>query len=497
MLLDEHITWSGEATIRSEYEGRWNWLFGANYQDDSAPGTDVPVWDYQADAELANFAVFDITTLSAFSQGVTHICGGPCLFQPGDPDDPFIRFRSDTDTKTAGVFLDGGVDITEKLHFQAGVRYSWTERLMRDTGHIDFIAESLDFLDAATFGFLTLSAPVCALIGNPAGCGLLQAQTPTTPLTTANTAFVLPILGTRKEETWDSVTGRARLSIARRKDSCSTRAIAAASVTAASTSSSPPRSTLKKSTRTRSARRTRCSTAACCSTRRSSTTTSPIASSPEVVNNVTTTVNAPEAQIYGVELQWIWAPIDRLQISSNVGWLHTEITADLFSQDNTVSATNPNGFCPFKPVGDQHGVGPTCDGALPQNLNGNVLPRSPEWNSSVSASYSLETSGGTLTPRVDFAHRGAVYYRQYENPLDRQGGYTRTDARLRFDFAARPLWVEVYAQNLEDNDKIKTQLEVQLNWERYYWLAAPQTFGIRFGWKFAGEEPSDMWQVGS
>jgi hypothetical protein len=184
--------------------------------------------------------------------------------------------------------------------------------------------------------------------------------------------------------------------------------------------------------------------------------------------------------------------VDRLQISSNFGWLHTEITADFLSQDNTVSKDNPNGFCPFKPVGDRHGVGPTCDGAPLQNLKGNVLPRSPKFNYSLSAQYGLETSIGTITPRVDFSYRGAVNYRQYENPLDEQDAYTRTDARIRFDLAAKPLWIEAYAQNLEDNDKIKTQVEVQLNWPRYYWLAAPRTFGVRIGWKFSGDSARDM-----
>ena len=74
-----------------------------------------------------------------------------------------------------------------------------------------------------------------------------------------------------------------------------------------------------------------------------------------------------------------------------------------------------------------------------------------------------------------------------ENPLDYQAGYTRTDARIRFDLASKPLWIEGYVQNLEDNSRIKTQLEAQLNWKRYYWLAAPRTFGVRLGWKFTSD----------
>ena len=188
----------------------------------------------------------------------------------------------------------------------------------------------------------------------------------------------------------------------------------------------------------------------------------------EVQNNVTTTVNAPAARIYGIELQGIWQPTDRLQLTANAGWLHTEIVGDFESQDNTTSASNPSNFCPGNPAGQRHGAGPNCLGAPLQNLKGNVLPRSPKFNASLSASYEYEMANGVLTPRVDFSYRGAVFYRQYENPLDRQAAYTRTDVRLRYDLASQPLWFEAYVQNLEDNQTIKTQLETQLNWARYY-----------------------------
>jgi iron complex outermembrane receptor protein len=509
VLLDTHRTWSGEATIRSEYEGKFNWLFGANYQDDSAPDTDVPVWHFQADAELANFAVFDVFGgFSAFTPDAQAVCNGPCLFRPGDPDRAFIRFKSDVDTETAGVFADASYDLTEWLRFQAGVRYSWTSRIMRDTGNLDILTEPFDILDPGTFAFLTFDAATCAFLGFPpaTGCGLLQNQVPSTPLTPGNVAFLLPIKGDRdantanttavvKDRDWDSVTGRFRVELRPWEnqlfyagysrgerhggfnffvnDSFKSETINAYEI-GAKNSLFDNRMILNSTFFWYDFENRFIN---------------------ETQNNVTTTVNAPESQIYGIELQWVIAPTDNLQISGNVGWLHAEITSDFFSQDNTTSVSNPNGFCPFNPVGMRHGVGPTCTGAPLQNLKGNVLPRSPKWNASMSTQYVFETSAGTLTPRIDFAYRGAVFYRQYENPLDRQGSYTRADARLRFDLANKPLWIEIYAQNLEDNDKIKTQVETQLNWKRFYWLAAPQTFGIRFGWKFAGDSARDVWPL--
>jgi len=519
VLLDKHKTGSGEATIRSDYEdSRFNWLFGTNYQWDSAPNTDVPIWSYQQQAELANFAVFDVNTFTTTTAATTPICGGvACVFTPGDPNHPFIRFKGDTDTQTVGVFGDGGVDITEQLRFQAGVRYSWTERIMRDTGYLDILLEPYDVV---TDGFCgVLGIPGAGTPGNvlypKENCfnfavapGFLQPQVGAAPtLNAGNTAFLLPINGTRKEKTWDSVTGRARLewrpadeqlfyvgySRGERHGGFNWFQAAPFDSETINAYEIGAKNSLLDG-------RLLLNTTFFYYDFKNRFIT-------EVQNNVTTTVNAPAAVIYGLELQWIWAATDRLQISGNAGWLHTEISEDFLSQDNTTSASNPNGFCPTKTypftvgsffgglpaVGDRHGVGPTCDGAPLQNLKGNVLPRSPEFSIAASAQYVFEMGSGTLTPRLDFAYRASVNYRQYENPLDEQGAYTRTDFRVRYDLASTPLWFEAYIQNLEDNQNIKTQVEPQLNWSRYYWLAAPRTFGVRMGFKFAGASAGDLW----
>lgn len=534
-LFSTNKTWSAEATVRSDYDNRWNWVFGSNYQRDRAPDTDVPVWNYGANTQLANFAVFDLFAnpltegpFSPYTAAAQLVCDGPCIFQPGDDDRPFIRFQSDTTTETVGVFFDGGVDLTEQFHLQAGVRYSWTSRDMNDFGHLDILVEPYDVV---TDGFCPAVLGVPSLgpfdLNPKENCfeilvapGILQPYLPpgSPTLNASNVAFLAPWRGNLnqftsnavpvvKEKTWDSVTGRVRFEWRPIEDQLfyvgysrgerhggfnffsvdpfKSEKINAVEVGAKN--SLLDGRLILNSTFFYYDFKNRFIT--------------------ETENNVTTTINVPESVIYGLELQWIWAPTDALQLSGNAGWLHTEITSDFFSQDNTTSVGNPNGFCPTKvypntpgslfaglpAVGDWHGVGPTCDGAIPQNLKGNVLPRAPEFSVSASAQYAFEMDAGTLTPRVDFAYRDDVNYRQFENPLDRQPAYTRTDARIRYDLASKPLWFEAYIQNLEDNGKIRTQVETQLNWKRYYWLAAPRTFGVRLGWQFGGASAGDLW----
>jgi len=529
VLLDRHKTWSGEATIRSDYDARFDWLFGLNGQKDDAPNTNVPIWNYQASAELANYAVFDaFSSLSASSTEFQAICGGPCIFQPGNPDHPYIRLKSDVDTETIGIFADGGIDITEQFRFQAGVRYSWTKRQMQDESHLDILAEPYDII---TDGFCGAIFPGADVVGHPLypkeNCFenfirpfALQPQVGPAPLLTAgNVAFLLPLKGNRdqntlnatevvKSESWDSVTGRARIEWRPVQDQLfyagysrgerhggfnfvpSTESFDSETINAYE---------IGAKNALFDGRLFLASTAFYYDFENRFIV--------ETVNNVVTTVNAPKAEIYGVELQWIWAATDQLQLTGNIGWLHSEFTKDFITQDNSVSAANPTGFCPTKvypftpgsffgglpAVGDRHGSGPTCDGGLNQNLKGNVLPRAPEWNVSASASYAFEIESGVITPRLDFAYRSEVFYRQFENPLDRQKAYTRTDLRVRFDLASQPIWFEVYGQNLENNQKVKTQVTTYLNRPRNYWLAAPLTYGARIGWNFTGATASDLW----
>jgi iron complex outermembrane receptor protein len=531
VLLDRHKTWTGEATIRSDYDASFDWLFGVNYQNDEAPRTIVPIWNYQAAAELSNFAVFDGFNFSALSPELAgRMCTGPCIFQPGDTDHPYILLRSDVDTETVGVFADGGVDITDQIRFQAGIRYSWTSREMQDTSHLDVLIEPYDLV---TDGFCP------SVLGVPTFFGfdlfpkencfeifvapfVLQPQTnPFSPntLDASNVAFLLPLKGNRdrntlnatpviKEKTWDSVTGRARLewrpaeghlfyfgysrgerhggfNFVPSQEAFDSETINAFEI-GAKNALLDGRLLLN-------------STAFYYDFENRFIV--------ETINNVVTTVNAPAADIYGIELQFIWVPTDALQFEGNIGWLHSEFSKDFFSQDNSSSTSNPTSFCPTKvypntpgsvfgglpAVGDRHGTGPTCDGAPPQNLKGNVLPRAPEWSVSLGGQYAFEMAAGTLTPRLDFSYRGAVYYRQFENPLDRQDAYTRTDLRLRFDFADAPVWVEVFGQNLENRKKVKTQVSTYLNRPRNYWFATPLSYGVRVGWDFTGGSAAELW----
>lgn len=207
-----------------------------------------------------------------------------------------------------------------------------------------------------------------------------------------------------------------------------------------------------------------------------------------VLGNVTTTQNIGDARVMGVELSVQYQPTPSLRVNASLGWLDSEILDDYFTEDNGIRPGNENGYCPGNRAGDRHGGGPTCgngaDSAPQINLKGNPLPRSPEWSIAVGVEYSFPLrSGATVTPRLDVAWRDSYNLGQYNNLLDHQDSYTKTDLRLRYTTRGGQWYAEAYVENLEDEDSVRTQFESRTVHPQFY-LAAPRIFGARVGWDF-------------
>jgi hypothetical protein len=90
---------------------------------------------------------------------------------------------------------------------------------------------------------------------------------------------------------------------------------------------------------------------------------------------------------------------------------------------------------------------------------------------------------GTLTPRVDFYYRDAITFRQYDNPKDVQGRFTRTDVRIRWQDRKDRLWAELFGRNLE-NQAVKTNQEIQNALNRVHYYDPPVAGGFRVGVAF-------------
>ena len=503
VLLDTHKSVTQELTFQSDYESRLQWLVGTNWQRDRAPSTRVPVWNFQQQAAAGNFIILDAAKLQSFDASPADICqGGSCFFSPLPADYAAVELDADTTTEAVGVFVNAWLDITDWFQLIGGVRWSQTQRDFDDASRFDVFAEVLDVVPQATFNLIRN-----IFYGGPAG-----------PMNINNTAIMLPLRGNRilqgidlnadfdfddpgelapnagipdTERTWESVTGNIRAEFRPTDTSLLYAGFAIGErpggfnfvegYTGMPGFDAEKIKAYEIGAKTTIADELLFNVAGFFYDYDNKFIT-------QVVNNVASTENGKKAEVFGVEVQGLWVPTERLRVNAAIGWLSAEYASDFFSEDNSLGPDNPTGFDPAGLPGRRHGVGP---GGLPrmaENLNGNPLNRSPDWTVSVGAEYEIDLgANGLIKPRLDFAWRDEVYHRQYKNPLDRQAAYTKTDLSVHWEReAGAGLWGEIYVQNIEDRKKVKTNLESATT-HRTFWLAAPRTFGARVGYTWAGD----------
>jgi iron complex outermembrane receptor protein len=142
------------------------------------------------------------------------------------------------------------------------------------------------------------------------------------------------------------------------------------------------------------------------------------------------TLNAAEAKARGIEVELQAIPIDGLLLTGMLGFLDARY-------DSFPNSTNPLG------------------GAAPLDRSGERLPNAPEYNSLVSAQYSIPIAlegwlGGFLTPRIEWAYRDSEMFVGPELPQATQGSYHLINARLSYDFLGDRAQVALWGRNLAD-----------------------------------------------
>jgi outer membrane receptor protein involved in Fe transport len=216
------------------------------------------------------------------------------------------------------------------------------------------------------------------------------------------------------------------------------------------------------------------------------------------LNEDTSNVNA---NIYGVEFESVWEPVDRLRLNAEVGYLHTSIgpgqSIDIFDLTQgdrnltylksltsaCVGATSgvaelvklvdeglepasiltsacptaaaPNG--PYassnpslNPLASLGVVLPTSTG-VPVNLDGKQLPNAPEVTLSFGAQYRMDLGEDwTATLRGDVYYQGSEYTDIYNDPANALKSWENINTSLTFERSNWGLQVQLYCKNLLD-----------------------------------------------
>lgn len=149
----------------------------------------------------------------------------------------------------------------------------------------------------------------------------------------------------------------------------------------------------------------------------------------------TSVLEAPGAEIYGIEAELTWLATDRWSFGGNFSFTPSKYTEDLFIQDPAQLDT-PESLFPDA-------------NALTQNINGNQILQVPELKYAGWARYLLPLDGGS---KIEFFSVynwiDEVYYSPFEAESEKADSYDRLDFRATWSSAGDNWTVSAFVNNV-------------------------------------------------
>lgn len=184
------------------------------------------------------------------------------------------------------------------------------------------------------------------------------------------------------------------------------------------------------------------------------------------INGGVVTRNA-DADIWGLEAEFMFAPARGWLIDTNLSYLNTEI-GTFFSEDAANPAQSLTATTPTVQV----------------NLAGNELPHSPPAKIKFGAQYTTLpfADGWTATWRVDALWQDSYFAREYNTPTDVIDAWGTFDLQARFERDEQGLGIRLFVKNVTDEDNITNIIieDALIGRYRNARLLEPRTFGVIF-----------------
>jgi len=173
----------------------------------------------------------------------------------------------------------------------------------------------------------------------------------------------------------------------------------------------------------------------------------------------TETLNAPGADIQGVEVEIDWLATERFRLSGSVSYLNTEFK-DFAAQDPMAPE---NGFV---------------------DLDGNNLLRSPELQANLTADFDIPLEAGLLTLRGEFAYMDEQHHSLWNTDIGLEPSRTMINYRVFFQPAAyESVSVSAFVNNATDDEYHVMVLNSGLVGGTTTAYGAPRTWGVQLRYK--------------
>lgn len=190
------------------------------------------------------------------------------------------------------------------------------------------------------------------------------------------------------------------------------------------------------------------------------------------------TINT-DATIWGLESEFLWAPVEGLLFNANASYLDTEL-AGLAPGQETSDPANPAQW---------NGVGaPTRTPEVRLTLKGNELPYAPKFKIALGGEYTMPLGNGgwSATLRGDFSWQSRYFAREFNTANDRIKAWSIANALLRVSNADATINVEGYVKNILNKDNITNSIIESdlIGSYRNARILEPRTYGVTTTFRF-------------
>ena len=186
----------------------------------------------------------------------------------------------------------------------------------------------------------------------------------------------------------------------------------------------------------------------------------------------TSVLEAPGAEIMGMEAEVLWLATDALTLGGNFSFTPSEYTKDLNILD-PADVSRPTSLYPDQETNEL-------------NINGNQLLQVPELKYTVFGMYDIPlSSGSNVNLSSVYSWTDEVYYSPFENDNEKGESYGRLDVRASWTNSAQNVIVSAYVNNILDDVAV---LQILRNGEgEHYRVNAgttlPRMMGLEFTYK--------------
>ncbi len=164
-------------------------------------------------------------------------------------------------------------------------------------------------------------------------------------------------------------------------------------------------------------------------------------------------VSAQRARNYGFELESVWSPTQDFQLTFNYSYLNARFTQfSLPGGITDVSELAPG--CTGTGTPGPAGTPGQCAAAYHTNLNGNVIPQSPENKVTINPVYTMHFPVGKVTVSATYAFVDKQYYSFFNNPGFQAPSYSDLDLRLLYQPTRGHFTFILFARNVTNQLQI-------------------------------------------